>query len=509
MPQGIIPFQYKEEKSSAGLTALGGLPLYLDLIAAMRLGEIIGRQVRIREGGQGWTAAQFILALMLLNLAGGDCVDDLERLNEDEGFARILEKAQKVGMRRQQRRAFLRRWRKERTRAVLSPTAAFRYLGEFHDVKEEERRVPGKAFIPASNEYLRGLMRVVAEVVAFVQRQAPSRVATLDQDATLVQSYKETALYCYKHYQAYQPLNTYWAEQGLILHSEFRDGNVPSGYQQLRVLQEALALLPAGVLKVYLRSDTAGYQQDLLKYCARGESERFGVIEFAVGTDVTMEFKKAVAEVASADWHPLRKEVNGELRETDQEWAEVCFVPQWAGYSKKDPDYRFLAIREPLKQLELPGTEAKESELPFPTMEFARRGKYKLFGVVTNRTLPGEELIWWHRERCGKSEEAHAVMKEDLAGGQLPCAEFGANAAWWQIMQLAFNVNVAMKRLVLHECWKNKRMKALRFGLIHLAGRVAERAHTLFVRLRQNHPMLPTLLAARKRILELQPAPAG
>jgi hypothetical protein len=262
-------------------------------------------------------------------------------------------------------------------------------------------------------------------------------------------------------------------------------------------------------MKVYLRSDTAGYQQDLLKYCAKGENARFGVLEFAVGADVTAEFKKAAAEVASADWHPLRKEVNGELRETEQEWAEVCFVPQWAGYSKKDPDYRFLAIREPLKQLELPGTEAKEAELPFPTMEFARRGKYKLFGVVTNRTLPGEELIWWHRARCGKSEEAHSVMKEDLAGGQLPCAEFGANAAWWQIMLLAFNVNVAMKRLVLREGWKNKRMKALRFGLIHLAGRVLERSHTLFVRLRQNHPMLLTLLAARKRILELQPAPAG
>jgi hypothetical protein len=27
-----------------------------------------------------------------------------------------------------------------------------------------------------------------------------------------------------------------WREQGLVLFSEFRDGNVPAGYQQLRVL---------------------------------------------------------------------------------------------------------------------------------------------------------------------------------------------------------------------------------------------------------------------------------
>ena len=51
-----------------------------------------------------------------------------------------------------------------------------------------------------------------------------------------------------------------------ILHTEFRDGNVPAGYEQLRVFKEALACLPQGVEKVRLRSDTAGYQHDLLKY---------------------------------------------------------------------------------------------------------------------------------------------------------------------------------------------------------------------------------------------------
>jgi len=65
--------------------------------------------------------------------------------------------------------------------------------------------------------------------------------------------------------------------------------------------------------------------------------------------------------------------------------------------------------------------------------------RYKVFGVVSNRGLPGEEVIHWHRERCGKGEEVHAVMKNDLAGGQLPSGLFGVNAAWWAIVVLAFN----------------------------------------------------------------------
>ena len=48
-----------------------------------------------------------------------------------------------------------------------------------------------------------------------------------------------------------------------------------------------------GEEKVRLRSDMAGYQHELMQYCAKGKHERFGRIEFAVGCYVTPEFKKA------------------------------------------------------------------------------------------------------------------------------------------------------------------------------------------------------------------------
>ena len=75
--------------------------------------------------------------------------------------------------------------------------------------------------------------------------------------------------------------------------------------------------------------------------------------------------------------------------------------------------------------------------------------KYKIFEYVTNMDWDGAELISWLYERCGKSEEAHGVMKEDLAGIKLPSKYFGENAAWWWIVILALNLNAAMKSLVL------------------------------------------------------------
>ena len=56
-----------------------------------------------------------------------------------------------------------------------------------------------------------------------------------------------------------------------------------------------------------------------------------------------------------------------------------------------------MAIREPLRQLELEGMQSDQALLPFPTISYSRSRRYKLFGVVTNRDLPGEDLIRWHR----------------------------------------------------------------------------------------------------------------
>ena len=165
------------------------------------------------------------------------------------------------------------------------------------------------------------------------------------------------------------------------------------------------------------------------------------------------------------------------------------------------PDCRCVAIREPMSQPDLPGLDLQRS-LPFPTMDFGPN-KYKLFGIVTNRDLPADELIWWCRRRCGKSEEVHALMKRDLAGGKFPSGKFGVNAAWWQMMVLALNLNSAMKSLVLGGNWVSKRFKAIRFWLINLPGRVAEHSGELIIRLAGGHPSNETLLAARRRILAL------
>ncbi len=504
--QGILPFRYECECTGSGMTALAGLPPYLELAVVSGLTDSIRRHLRVcADQEQGWTDTQIVMPLVLLNVAGGSSVDDLKILEGDEGFAKVLRRVEMHGLLRKERRQLERRWRKERKRAVPSQPVVFRYLGAFDNPAEEVKRVAGHAFIPAPNEHLQALGRVNVDFLRFAQQKSPQSVATLEQDATLLEVYKQVALFCYQGYKAYQPLTIRWAEQDLVVISELRDGNVPAGYGNLRQFQQSLIVLPEGVVKVYYRGDTAAYQRDLLSYCAEGKNERFGVIEFAVGADVTPEFKREVAKVEEGEWHQLEREVDGKRAPTGQEWAEVCFVPNWTAQRKDGPTYRFLAIRELLEQAEFPGLEA---QLPFPSMTFGEK-RHKLFGLVTNRDLPGDKLIWWARERCGKGEEMHKIMKEDLAGGHLPSAKFGANAAWWGIMVLAFNLNSVMKRLVLPRGWAPKRLKAIRFGFINVAGRLLIRSRHLIIRLSESHPAYELIMEVRRRLSALWNAAAS
>ena len=233
MPQSALPFQYQAEKIDSGLTGFAGLPLYVELATQSGLIGYINQTMKTKE--RGWTDAEMILSLVLLNLAGGDCISDIERLEQDAGFRTLLIQFATHGMKRSARRAFEKRWRKEKSRGLPSNAAIHRYLPQFHSPEEEKHRVEGEAFILKTNDKLSALIGLNKPLIACVQQHSPSTIATLDQDATLTNTYKRKALYCYKGFKAYQPFNTYWAEHGILLHSEFRDGNVNAGYGQLLI----------------------------------------------------------------------------------------------------------------------------------------------------------------------------------------------------------------------------------------------------------------------------------
>jgi hypothetical protein len=70
--QGILPFQYQAESTGSGMTALAGLPSYPELAVVSGMRDSLDRHLQVCSGrSQGWTDSQIVLALILLQLAGG------------------------------------------------------------------------------------------------------------------------------------------------------------------------------------------------------------------------------------------------------------------------------------------------------------------------------------------------------------------------------------------------------------------------------------------------------
>ena len=148
---------------------------------------------------------------------------------------------------RAERRSLKSRWRRERERETIA-SALSGWLERFDDRAREGGS--GDGVHTAVTQELRGLWRVNEALLDFLQKRQRAATATLDMDETLIETHKREALFCYKKFKAYQRLNCWWAEQGAMLYTEYRDGNVRAGQEQLRVLKDSLRHLPDSVRTV-------------------------------------------------------------------------------------------------------------------------------------------------------------------------------------------------------------------------------------------------------------------
>ena len=161
-----------------------------------------------------------------------------------------------------------------------------------------------------------------------------------------------------------------------------------AGHQQRRALEESLECLPDGVDRALMRSDTAGYQQELLRYCAEGRCERFGVIEFAVGVDVTESFRTAVREVEEYEWEVLRRRVGDYLVDACQEYAEGVLRTQLDRSSQRRRGVQVHSDQGASAEAVTAGNGVSVGGVSGRVVETGDTGWYKVSGVVTNVTVP-------------------------------------------------------------------------------------------------------------------------
>lgn len=416
---------------------------------ALGLPSQIELSLNLRKRRRGFSEAQLIESIVLLQTIGGECPEDINLFRGDLCLQRGL------------------------GYEPPKPTAVREFLDLFHDPELEQQRPPRAeqlSFIVPSSNALEALREVQNGAVANISELygthgQQQRIATIDQDATIIESHKRSALPHYQGGRGYQPMLAVWAEADLVVADEFRDGNVPARQDPLTCCRNAFAALPQAVEERYFRGDSACYEWHLMRWLAsdQRQKEAGGRIGFAISAAMSRELAEAVAKVNEQEWQTIDTEADG----TKRQWAEVDFVPGERSEHKYSKPLRYVGVRLLKQQGSL----------------FADGSDRMHFAVVTNLDWDGKKLVQWHRQKAGTIEHVHDELKNGLAAGHMPSQHFAVNAAWLKLSILAYNIASAIKGLCFAPQERTARMKRYRLLAVHIAGRMNRNNCVLGLRL--------------------------
>jgi hypothetical protein len=292
---------------------------------------------------------------------------------------------------------------------------------------------------------------------------------SLDVDATEIEADKEEAQWTYNQVKGYMPLVGY--VNGICVGDEFREGNVSPGAGILAFAQKCEAALPEGK-RIYFRSDSAAYQAEVINhYSQPGRT-------FTITADLDVAVKREIENLPERAWQAYR---TAEGIATDREIAETVHT-----MNQTQQAFRLIVLRWLNPQPSL-----FESE------------RYCYHAVATNREEGAGEVIWKHNQR-GTSENWHKELKVGLGMEQMPCGQLDANALYFAIGVLAYNLAQLLKRRVLPASYRTATVATLRWKVYRLAGKLVRHARGLILQIKADTEKWLLLRAARVQCALLQ-----
>jgi Transposase DDE domain group 1 len=299
------------------------------------------------------------------------------------------------------------------------------------------------------------------KLIAAGLEQEPEELI-LDVDATEIEAEKQEAAWTYHHVQGYMPMLGY--VNGVCVGYEFREGNQSPSAGILEFVQRCEGALPKGK-RIYFRSDSAAYQAAVInRYSQPGWS-------FSITADQDAAVRREIQNLPETAWTAYR---TPDDIATDRQMAETVH-----SMNGTEQAFRLIVLR-----------------WPNPQPNLFEANSYGYHAVATNRTEPAREVIWKHNGR-GQSENWHKELKLGMGMEQMPCGQFEANAMYFAIGVLAYNLAQVLKRRVLPESYGTATVATLRWKLYRLAAKLVRHARRWVLRVKADWEKCELLQSAR------------
>ncbi len=323
---------------------------------------------------------------------------------------------------------------------------------------------------------LRGLGNVRDAINRRIIKRDGLAQYTLDADATGIYGEKAAALYTYTGDKGYMPVLGFLYELGLCIYDEFREGNVAPSYGHLDFYRQCKARMPEGKTISRYRADSASYQAELINELDKDK------VKWGITADMDDAVKAAISVIPGSEWKEPEEGCGYEIAETVH-----CM-------NKTENAFRLVIKRELRGQGNI-----------FET------GKYFHHAVATN--WPGEqksavEVLRWHNQR-GQAENFNKELKIGFGMERMPCGQTGANAVFFRIGVIAYNLFMGFRKLSCPESWAKHTIATFRWKMIEVAGRIVRHAGGVFLKLAADMEKLELFKGIRRSIFEMSLALDG
>jgi hypothetical protein len=300
---------------------------------------------------------------------------------------------------------------------------------------------------------------------------------TLDADATEIIGEKADALFTYHGNKGYMPMLGFLYETPVCLLDEFREGNVAPAFGQKEFYMGCKNRMPLGKRIGYYRGDSASYQAELFNQLEE-DGVKYGI---TAGQDKAV--KSAIALIPSGDWEEAVRGCGYELAETVHCMNETKRA------------FRLVIKREVRRQGEL----------------FEGEGRYFYHAVATNWLEEEKntgDVLEWHNQR-GQAENFNKEVKDGIGMERMPCGQSYANAVFFRIGVIAYNLFIGFKRLSCPESWMKQTIATFRWKMVQIAGRIVRHAGKTVLKLMIGLEKLGLFKGIRHKCFELSSCPDG
>lgn len=436
---------YKFDTTNDLLTSRAGLLSIAQLMETLNQTERIDQHFPLPKSNRGYKPSTFIKTLILMQHEGSFHLDDIRHLQEDEALRTVLNL--------------------DKLPSATTLGDWLRRMGKVPSIED--------AWVAVNQAVLQSALHRCKEV-------------TLDIDATEIIADKTSAQWTYNKNKGFMPMVGHIAQTGQIVAVDFREGNVPPAQDNLAFIRQCQQSLPEGCTLNALRIDSAGYQTKIIAYC-----DEHG-IEYAIRAKSSASMRAQFEAASDSDWQPLIDKKGEPINGEDTYRTSFCI----GDYERA---FTLIVQRKAIQgqtNLELE-SENNADELSI--------GGYIYRAIATNRDeLSDSSIVHWYNQRAEDSENRTKELKLDFGGDTLPCSDFKANALYFLISALSYNI-FALMRALLPEELSHHRATTLRWRLYAIAAKVVKTGRQLFVKLKEKHrTLLEQVLTALK---ELKPPP--